>query len=76
MPTIWSPAPLPIVNDPDRRGNIAASAGVSAYFAAAGTVGKAVDARRVSGPYRAAMSGHFDPERETWTERAMNRVRR
>ena len=28
------------------------------------------------GPYRAAMSRHFDPERETWTERAKNRVRR
>jgi hypothetical protein len=38
--------------------------------------GFAAYARRVSGPYRAAMSGHFDPERETWTERAMNRVRR
>jgi hypothetical protein len=38
--------------------------------------GFAAYARRVSGPYRAAMSGHFDPERETWTERAMNRMRR
>ena len=33
-------------------------------------------ARRISGPYRAAMTGHFDPTRETWTERAMNRNRR
>lgn len=33
-------------------------------------------ARRVSGPYLAAITGHFDPERETWTERAMNRARR
>ena len=38
--------------------------------------GFAAYARRVSGPYRAAMAGHFDPERETWTERAMNRIRR
>jgi hypothetical protein len=38
--------------------------------------GFAAYARRVSGPYRAAMSRHFDPERETWTERAKNRVRR
>ena len=33
-------------------------------------------ARRVSESYRAAMTGHFDPERVTWTERALNRVRR
>jgi hypothetical protein len=38
--------------------------------------GFAAYARRVSGPYLAAMTGHFDPERETWTERAVNRVRR
>jgi hypothetical protein len=38
--------------------------------------GFAAYARRISGPYLAAMSGHFDPERETWTERAMNRARR
>ena len=38
--------------------------------------GFAAYARRISGPYRAAMTGHFDPERETWTERAVNRVRR
>ena len=33
--------------------------------------GFAAYARRISGPYRAAMAGHFDPERETWTERAL-----
>ena len=33
-------------------------------------------AGRVSGPSRAAMTGHFDPERETWTERALGRFRR
>lgn len=38
--------------------------------------GFAAYARRISGPYLAAMTGHFDPERETWTERAMNRARR
>ena len=38
--------------------------------------GFAAYARRISGPYLAAMSGHFDPERETWTERGLNRVRR
>ena len=38
--------------------------------------GFAAYARRISGPYRAAMTGHFDPKRETWTERAMNRGRR
>jgi hypothetical protein len=38
--------------------------------------GFAAYARRVSGPYLAAITGHFDPERETWTERAMNRARR
>ena len=38
--------------------------------------GFAAYARRVSEPYRAAMVGHFDPERETWTERALTRFRR
>jgi hypothetical protein len=38
--------------------------------------GFAAYARRISGPYIAAMSGHFDPARETWTERGLNRVRR
>ena len=38
--------------------------------------GFAAYAHRIAGPYRAAMTGHFDPERETWTERALNRVRR
>jgi hypothetical protein len=38
--------------------------------------GFAAYAHRISGPYLAAMTGHFDPERETWTERAMNRPRR
>jgi hypothetical protein len=38
--------------------------------------GFAAYARRISEPYRAAVTGHFDPKRETWTERAMNRVRR
>ena len=37
--------------------------------------GFAAYARRVSEPYRAAMAGHFDPERETWTERALARLR-
>jgi hypothetical protein len=31
-------------------------------------------ARRVSAPYRQAVGGHFDPERETWTERGLDRV--
>jgi len=38
--------------------------------------GFAAYARRVSESYRAAMTGHFDRERVTWTERALNRVRR
>ncbi|HEX4930485.1 MAG TPA: hypothetical protein VFV62_07215 [Gaiellaceae bacterium] len=37
--------------------------------------GFAAYARRISKPYRAAMTGHFDPERETWTERALSRFR-
>ena len=31
-------------------------------------------ARRVSAPYRAAVGGHFDPERETWTERGLEKA--
>ena len=38
--------------------------------------GFAAYARRISEPYRAAMTGHFDPDRETWTERALARFRR
>ena len=33
-------------------------------------------ASRVSGPYRAAITGHFDPTRETWTETGFPRLRR
>ncbi len=33
-------------------------------------------ARRVGGPYRRALEGHFDPERPTWTERGLERVAR
>jgi hypothetical protein len=33
-------------------------------------------ARRVARPYGAAMAGHFDPRRRSWTERALARVRR
>ena len=38
--------------------------------------GFAAYARRTAAPYRAAMAGHFDPEQETWTERALGRLRR
>ena len=38
--------------------------------------GFAAYARRISEPYRAAMVGHFDPERETLTQRALARFRR
>jgi hypothetical protein len=38
--------------------------------------GFAAYARRVAEPYREAMTGHFDPERESWTERALARFRR
>jgi hypothetical protein len=38
--------------------------------------GFAAYARRISKPYKAAMTGHFDPERQTWTERALARIRR
>ncbi|MDQ3067338.1 MAG: hypothetical protein M3R12_09350 [Actinomycetota bacterium] len=37
--------------------------------------GFAAYSRRVAEPYGAAMAGHFDPERETWTERAFSRFR-
>jgi hypothetical protein len=37
--------------------------------------GFAAYARRVSEPYRAAVTGHFDPGRKTWTERALARFR-
>lgn len=33
-------------------------------------------ARRIAGPYAAALAGHFDPERTSWTERAAVRLRR
>ena len=33
-------------------------------------------ARRVSAPYRQAVGGHFDPKRETWTERGLVKARR
>ena len=32
--------------------------------------------RRIARPYREAVSGHFDPGRPTWTERALARLRR
>ena len=38
--------------------------------------GFAAYARRISAPYRAAIAGHFDPARESWTERALARLRR
>jgi hypothetical protein len=31
-------------------------------------------ARRVSSPYRDAVTGHLDPERETHTERALGKL--
>ena len=37
--------------------------------------GFAAYARRISEPYGDAMQGHFDPERESWTERAFTRFR-
>jgi hypothetical protein len=33
-------------------------------------------ARRVSAPYGRAIEGHFDPRRETWTERGLGKVSR
>jgi hypothetical protein len=38
--------------------------------------GLAAYARRVSAPYRNALSGHFDRDRRTWTERGLDRLRR
>jgi hypothetical protein len=38
--------------------------------------GFAAYARRVSRPYAEAMTSHFDVDRETWTERALSRLRR
>lgn len=38
--------------------------------------GFAAYARRVSEPYRDAVGAHFDPERPTWTQRALARLRR
>ena len=38
--------------------------------------GFAAYARRVSAPYREAVAGHFDPDRQSWTERAVTRLRR
>lgn len=38
--------------------------------------GFAAYARRVSGPYARAASGHFDPRRPTFTERFLRRIRR
>jgi hypothetical protein len=32
-------------------------------------------AARVAQPYRVAVTGHFDPDRATWTERAIDRLR-
>jgi hypothetical protein len=38
--------------------------------------GFAAYARRVARPYRRAAEGHFHPERETWTERGLERLSR
>jgi hypothetical protein len=38
--------------------------------------GFAAYARRTAEPYRTALTGHFDPKRRTWTDRALARVRR
>jgi hypothetical protein len=38
--------------------------------------GFAAYARRTAGPYRAAIAGHFDTQRKTWTDRLLARVRR
>jgi hypothetical protein len=38
--------------------------------------GFAAYARRVSEPYGRAVSGHFDPERPTWTEKIVGRISR
>jgi hypothetical protein len=39
-----------------------------------GDEGFAAYAQRVSAPYARAVQGHFDPERETWTERGIEKV--
>ncbi len=36
--------------------------------------GFAAYARRVARPYGRAVEGHFDPQRETWTERGLERI--
>jgi hypothetical protein len=41
-----------------------------------GDEGFAAYAQRVSAPYARAVQGHFDPERETWTERGIESVSR
>jgi DNA-directed RNA polymerase subunit F len=38
--------------------------------------GFAAYSRRISEPYRTAIEDHFDPARSTWTERALDRLRR
>jgi hypothetical protein len=38
--------------------------------------GFAAYARRVSAPYAEAVSGHFDPDRPTWTEKIVGRISR
>jgi hypothetical protein len=38
--------------------------------------GFAAYARRIAGPYREAVSGHLDPESDTFTERGLERLRR
>ena len=38
--------------------------------------GFAAYSRRIARPYREAVTGHFDPERPTWTERVLGRVSR
>ena len=38
--------------------------------------GFAAYARRVAAPYGRAVAGHFDPERSSWTDRVLARVRR
>jgi hypothetical protein len=38
--------------------------------------GLAAYARRVARPYGAALAAHFDPERATWTERGLDKLRR
>lgn len=38
--------------------------------------GFAAYSRRISAPYRDAVAGHFDRDRQSWTERALGRLRR